>query len=195
MFARVTIYVSDLGRSELFYDEVLGKLGMEQWTDFTLARDEHERVTQGLHIGFAAPSREHVDAFWRAGLEADYRDDGEPGPRPEYGADYYGAFLLDPDGNSAEAVHYEGVRTGGIVDHVWIRVADVARAKEFYERVGDQVGFHPDTDTPERVQFTSGNGSFSVVAGRPTRGAHMAFRAGSHARLVDPDGNTVELLA
>ena len=60
-------------------------------------------MTRRLHIGFAAPSREHVDAFWRAGTEAGYQDDGAPGPRPQYHADYYGAFLLDPDGNSAEA--------------------------------------------------------------------------------------------
>ena len=48
-----------------------------------------------------------MDAFWQAGIEAGYRDDGAPGPRAVYGPDYYGGFLLDPDGNSAEAVHTE----------------------------------------------------------------------------------------
>jgi hypothetical protein len=43
------------------------------------------------------PSRERVDAFWHAGIEAGHRDDGAPGPRPQYSKDYYGTFLLDPD--------------------------------------------------------------------------------------------------
>ena len=53
-------------------------------------------VTRGLHIGFRAPSRAAVDAFWQAGIDAGYRDDGAPGPRTVYGPDYYGGFLLDP---------------------------------------------------------------------------------------------------
>jgi len=60
---------------------------------------EGEGVTRGLHVGFAARSRARVDAFWRAGIEAGYRDDGAPGPRPEY--------VLDPDGNNVEVVHHE----------------------------------------------------------------------------------------
>ena len=64
------------------------------------------RPTRGLHIGFSAPTREHVDAFWQAGVDAGYRDDGAPGPRPEYGPTTTARFLLDPDGNSAEAVHH-----------------------------------------------------------------------------------------
>jgi hypothetical protein len=63
-------------------------------------------VTRRLHIAFVAPSRAGVDEFWRAGTSAGYRDDGRPGARPQYSAGYYGAFLLDPDGNSTEAVHH-----------------------------------------------------------------------------------------
>jgi hypothetical protein len=80
-----------------------------------------------LHVGFGVSSRERIDEFWRVGTEAGYRDDGEPGPRPEYGDDYYGGFLLDPDGDSVEAVHFEGVRGG--VDHLWLRVANVEALK------------------------------------------------------------------
>jgi hypothetical protein len=47
-------------------------------------------------VGFVAPSRAEVDEFWRVGTGAGFRDDGAPGPRPEYGDDYYGSFLLDP---------------------------------------------------------------------------------------------------
>ena len=53
---------------------------------------------------------------WRAGTGAGYRSDGEPRPRPEYRDDYYGAFLLDPDGNSAEAVHHGAMRESGKID-------------------------------------------------------------------------------
>ena len=77
-----------------------------EWGDFALAAASAEKpVTWRLHIGFAAPSRAHVDEFWQAGTAAGYPDDGAPGLRPEYSDDYYGAFLLDPDGNSAEARH------------------------------------------------------------------------------------------
>ena len=54
----------------------------------------------------------------------------------EYSDDYYGAFLLDPDGNSAEAVHQRVQRDGGSIDHLWIRVADVDASTRFYETVG-----------------------------------------------------------
>jgi hypothetical protein len=70
-------------------------------------------------------SRDAVDHFWQVGMEAGYPSDGEPGPRPQYGSDYYGSFLLDPDGNSVEAVCHEDTRRGGNVDHLWIGVTDL----------------------------------------------------------------------
>ena len=103
MFDHVTIRVADRAASERFYRAVLPALGIEltsagEWDDFSLAQaDDEHPPTRHLHIGFAAPSREHVDAFWRAGVDAGYESDGEPGTRPQYSEDYYGAFLLDPD--------------------------------------------------------------------------------------------------
>src|ERR671937_239963 len=68
-----------------------------EWADWDiLATNRQHPVTRGLHVGFRAPSREAVDAFWHAGIDAGYRDDGAPGPRTVYGPDYYGGFLLDP---------------------------------------------------------------------------------------------------
>lgn len=58
----------------------------------------------GRHVAFAARSRAEVDAFWKAALAAGGRDNGGPGLRPQYHPDYYGAFVLDPDGNNIEAV-------------------------------------------------------------------------------------------
>jgi catechol 2,3-dioxygenase-like lactoylglutathione lyase family enzyme len=186
VFDHVTIRVSDRRASEEFYGTVLAALGIEpssqghfaEWDDFSLTQaDDEDPVTRRLHVGFVAPSREHVDEFWRVGTEAGHRDDGAPGPRPQYGGDYYGAFLLDPDGNSAEAVHHGTLRTGGTVDHLWIRVADVEASKRFYEAVAPHAGFRLRRDTLERAQFVGSSGSFSVVAGTPTQHLHMAFPA------------------
>ena len=128
MFDHVTIRASDRGATERFYDTVLEPLGIAKshtdadgamWEDLGMyAVDGTHPATHGLHAGFVAPSREHVDRFWEAGTAAGYRDDGAPGPRPEYGDDYYGGFLLDPDGNSAEAVHHDSLRSGGVIDHL-----------------------------------------------------------------------------
>ena len=194
MFDHVTIRVTDRGASAAFYATVLRPLGIEptsdgerfvEWDDFSVAAADAGRpVTRRLHIGFVARSHEHVDAFWRAGTEAGHRDDGAPGPRPEYGPDYYGGFLLDPDGNSAEAVHHDSLRTGGVVDHLWIRVADVAAAKRFYETVAPHAGLRLSTEEPERAQFKGSSGSFSVLTGTPTEHLHMAFGAADDAAVA-----------
>jgi catechol 2,3-dioxygenase-like lactoylglutathione lyase family enzyme len=65
---------------------------------------EGERLGGPVHVAFAASSHEAVDAFYRAGLAAGGKDNGPPGLRPHYHANYYGAFVLDPDGNNIEAV-------------------------------------------------------------------------------------------
>jgi catechol 2,3-dioxygenase-like lactoylglutathione lyase family enzyme len=187
MFDHVTIRVRDRDASERFYDTVLATLGVDrtyrtrwfsEWNQCSLAAAEDEHpATRRLHIAWFASSRERVDDFWQAGIDAGYTSDGEPGPRPEYGPDYYGGFLLDPDGNSAEAVHHDETRRGGTIDHLWIRVADVAAAKRFYEAIAPHAGIRLGTDTPERAQFTGAGGSFSLVAGEPTENVHMAFPA------------------
>jgi catechol 2,3-dioxygenase-like lactoylglutathione lyase family enzyme len=161
-----------------------------------LTHAEGGAVTRGLHIGFRAPSRAEVDEFWRAGVEAGYRDDGAPGPRPQYVVDYYGAFLLDPDGNSAEAVHHGEMR-GGAIDHVWMRVSDLTAARRFYEDIAPQAGFHLGYELPDRVGFEGATGFFSIVAGKPSLHVHLAFAAADDTVAGvrrDPDGNTIELV-
>jgi catechol 2,3-dioxygenase-like lactoylglutathione lyase family enzyme len=187
VFDHVTIRVSDRVASQRFYDRVLQTLAIDttysdrrfaEWDDFSLTTaDEGNPLTRRLHVGFVAPSREHVDRFWRAGTEAGYRDDGAPGPRPEYGDDYYGAFLLDPDGNSAEAVHHDRVRPPGHIDHLWIRVADRAAAQHFYATIAPYTGFALQDDR-ERSHFAGAGGSFSLVPDTPTtEHVHLAFPA------------------
>lgn len=60
----------------------------------------------GVHVAFVASSRASVDAFYKAALAAGGKDNGPPGLRPQYHSGYYGAFVLDPDGNNIEAVHH-----------------------------------------------------------------------------------------
>ena len=193
MFDHVTIRASDREASERFYDTVLRTLGVKktwsdedlaEWNDFSLSPVTSEKpATRRLHVGFAAPSRAHVDEFWRVGTEAGYEDDGAPGRRPQYREDYYGSFLLDPDGNSAEAVHHGAMRRDGVVDHLWIRVADVAASKRFYETIAVPAGLRLAHDSPERVMFAGPSGSFSLVAGEPAEHVHLAFPASENATV------------
>jgi len=187
VFDHVTIRVTDRAASEAFYTTVLAPLGIDvtystsafaEWQDFSLTQaGGAHATTRRLHVAFVAPTREQVDAFWQAGLDAGHPDDGAPGERPQYLEDYYGAFLRDPDGNSVEAVHHERVRGEGIVDHLWIRVADLAAATAFYDTIAPAAGLHPQTRAPERSSFGRGEhgGSFSLVPGEATAGLHMAF--------------------
>jgi catechol 2,3-dioxygenase-like lactoylglutathione lyase family enzyme len=193
VFDHVTIRAFDREASERFYATVLRTLRIEpthngklyaEWDDFSVSQaDGDNPVTRRLHIGFVAPSRAHVDEFWRVGTAAGYRDDGAPGPRPQYGPDYYGAFLLDPDGNSAEAVHHGTMRADGVIDHLWIRVSDVAASKRFYETIAPHAGWRLGHDEPGRAQFAGESGSFSVVAGEPTEHVHVAFPAADNATV------------
>jgi catechol 2,3-dioxygenase-like lactoylglutathione lyase family enzyme len=196
MFHRVTLRVADIAASERFYDTVLPTLDIDRASsEFTLEPVEAEHpVTRGLHIGFRAPSRSEVDAFWQAGTEAGYPDDGTPGPRPQYTDDYYGSFLLDPDGNSVEAVHHGAMRGAGAIDHMWIRVADVTASREFYESLAPLAGLRLVEATRDKVRVAGEGGSFTLLAGRPSEHVHMAFRGSVAGARLDPDGNRVELV-
>jgi predicted lactoylglutathione lyase len=187
MFDHVTIRVRDRDASEAFYGTVLMPLGLDStyrtnefthFGEFIVTEQSLEHpVTQRLHIGFAAPSREQVDAFWQAGIDAGYRSDGDPGPRPQYAEDYYGGFLLDPDGNSAEAMHMASRARGGIIDHLWIRVADLAAATAFYRLIAPAANLQVRRELPERTGFVidGTDTTFSLVPGEPTENLHMAF--------------------
>jgi catechol 2,3-dioxygenase-like lactoylglutathione lyase family enzyme len=193
VYDHVAIRASDRAASERFYFTVLPAIGVEpthrsdlgpEWDDFCLGQAEDPgRVTRRLHVGFVAPSREHVEAFWETGMSAGYRDDGEPGPRRQYRYDYYGAFLLDPDGNSVEAVHHGDLRRDGVIDHLWLRVADVPAARAFYATIAPFAGLHLGHDEERHVQFVGATGSFSLVAGEPTENLHMAFPAAENATV------------
>jgi catechol 2,3-dioxygenase-like lactoylglutathione lyase family enzyme len=188
VFDHVTIRVSDREASRRFYETVLAPLGhaishsgshFDEWHDFGVAQARDDRpVTRGLHVAFVARSSEEVDAFWQAGTKAGYVSDGEPGLRPQYSPDYYGAFLLDPDGNSAEAVYLGRLRKGdNVIDHLWIRVADLASTKRFYETIAPILGLRIAGERAERFHVAARDRSFALVLGEPSQNVHVAFPA------------------
>ena len=155
-------------------DRHAGDVGVE-WGDFSLAEADAERApTEGLHIAFTADSHELVDSWWRGMIDAGYRSDGEPGPRPQYRPDYYGAFVLDGQGNSAEAVTHGGARerATGLIDHLWIRVQELEPIRPFYGLIAPVLGLKA-RDLGERFGLVAEAGSFTFTEGRPTRNLHL----------------------
>jgi catechol 2,3-dioxygenase-like lactoylglutathione lyase family enzyme len=126
MIDHLGIAVSDIARSRKFYEGALGALGMsvqmevgpEKTGDGSTALGfgvpgekifwiaDGEEVGAEPHVAFRADSHDQVDRFHEEGLKAGGRDNGKPGPRPNYGPNYYAAFLCDPDGANIEAVCY-----------------------------------------------------------------------------------------
>jgi catechol 2,3-dioxygenase-like lactoylglutathione lyase family enzyme len=119
MIDHVGLNVSDLAAAKAFYAETLEPLGYRVWAEWEeesvgFAADENgpdfwiyrrgEEPSAPTHVSFRARDRETVDAFHAAGLAAGGSDNGEPGVRPHYHEQYYGAFVLDHDGNNIEAV-------------------------------------------------------------------------------------------
>lgn len=194
MLDRVTICAADYEASRRFYLATLAALEIEPsgsgpaWDDFVIA-DGGGRTppTRNLHIGFVAPSRVHVDEFWRAGMTAGYKDAGAPGERPQYTPSYYGAFLRDPDGNSAEAVHHADVRRGGHIDHLWIRVRDLGASLAFYGAIMPHAGLREGRRWNEGRQFRGAWATFSLVNdGAPvTENLQFSFPAPDRATVED----------
>ena len=81
-----------------------GKKGEKGMVWFGEKDDKHPVINTDIHIAFIADNHEQVDEFYKAGLEAGGKDNGAPGIRTQYSPTYYGAFLLDPDGNNVEVV-------------------------------------------------------------------------------------------
>jgi catechol 2,3-dioxygenase-like lactoylglutathione lyase family enzyme len=190
MFDHITLRVADLATARSAFAAVFDQLEVEQttntpnlsvWSNFALTQtDNAHPIARRVHIGFIAPTLAHVDRFWRAGIDAGFADDGPAGPRPDYADDYYAAFLKDPAGNSFEAVHRDGQRPRGIIDHVAIRVTDVEASTAFYSTIAATAGLTIRRQAPGRASFAIGasDGSLSVIAGEPTQNIHIAFSGG-----------------
>jgi catechol 2,3-dioxygenase-like lactoylglutathione lyase family enzyme len=189
VFDHVGVHVSDVAASERLYRTVLSALGVEPsyagadmvgWDDWWIGPTDTEHpLTCGLHVGFRAGARAKVDAFWQAGIDAGYRDDGAPGTRAQYGPTYYGGFLLDHDGNSIEAVHSdrEPAVPDGRIDHVSLRVRDLPASRSFYTTIAPHAGLRLTSDEPDRVQLSGPDYSLSLVRDERslTEHVHLAF--------------------
>lgn len=120
----VGVYVANLDRMADFYDKALAPLGIKRLMTFPAGigfgkngKPElwlhgptlvHNGVTKPhVHIALVASSRKEVDAFYNAALAAGGKDNGPPGKREIYHPNYYGAFVLDPEGHNLEAVLHD----------------------------------------------------------------------------------------
>lgn len=123
MIDHIGLAVKDMDRAKAFYVGALKPLGIGVIMEVTAKEtggDAHAgfgkdgkaffwigtgaKPKGGTHVAFTARTRGEVDSFHRAALAAGGKDNGAPGPRPHYHKHYYGAFVLDPDGNNIEAV-------------------------------------------------------------------------------------------
>jgi catechol 2,3-dioxygenase-like lactoylglutathione lyase family enzyme len=123
MLDHIGFSVSNVNASRAFYEMALKPLGikivMEVTPEMTGADESHfgfgtgkpffwigsyKKPSPGVHVAFAAESRKVVDEFYAAAIAAGGKDNGAPGVRAHYHENYYGAFVLDPDGNNIEAV-------------------------------------------------------------------------------------------
>jgi catechol 2,3-dioxygenase-like lactoylglutathione lyase family enzyme len=120
----LSVVVSDYAKSKAFYLQALAPTGHSQLTELATSTGQESAgfchadgsdfwISQGdainrpIHMAFRVSSRAAVDAFYKAAIAAGGRDNGAPGLRPHYHANYYGAFVLDPDGHNIEAVCHE----------------------------------------------------------------------------------------
>ena len=126
MLDHIGLAVSEYDRSKRFYQTALAPLSITLVLELTPdqtglgshagfgAADKpffwignHGRPVQGVHVAFVADSRRAVDAFYREALRIGGRDNGKPGLRPHYHANYYAAFVIGPDGHNIEVVCHQ----------------------------------------------------------------------------------------
>jgi catechol 2,3-dioxygenase-like lactoylglutathione lyase family enzyme len=126
MIDHVGVYVSDFAKAKNFYVQALGAIGYQLLLEFSAEVTVSTAVAgfgeppkadfwiheghsnkPGIHVAFRVKTRQLVDHFYAAALAAGGTDNGAPGARPHYHANYYGAFVLDPDGHNIEAVCHE----------------------------------------------------------------------------------------
>lgn len=220
MFSHFTLGSNDLARSQRFYSALMPVLGQtliqaspeEGYLMYGPADHSFPHLflcepfdglpatwSNGYHIAFVAPDTATVDRFHAAALAEGGYDEGAPGLRPHYAADYYGTYVRDPDGNKLQAVCYTSGRragaTGEVISHITIGLSDLERDRTFYKAVLETLGL---VELPEESDETSAGFGLagcelpvvyvqSAFDGRPAtwgNGTHTAFAAPSRA-VVD----------
>lgn len=120
--SHVSVGTNNFEKAVAFYDQVLATVGAKrvhdlseygamaygkQFPEFWVGRPHDQKPAttgNGTHFGFLATSKEQVHAFYDTAIKLGATSDGEPGPRPHYGQQYYGCFVRDLDGNKIEAM-------------------------------------------------------------------------------------------
>lgn len=122
----ICLNVGDYRRARAFYDAALAPLGIKMMAEYgafggygrakpelwvtanqmDFQKPEHVKNITPVHVCFGARSRQEVDAFYQAAIKAGAKDNGKPGIREHYHPNYYGAFVIDPDGHNIEAVFH-----------------------------------------------------------------------------------------
>jgi len=127
--SHVSLGTRDMPKALAFYDAVMATVGASRKEEIKLdglglvavaygkafpefwiqlpSNQQPAAVGNGVHVGFIAPDENTVQRFHQASLKHGGTDEGAPGPRPHYGAQYYGCFVLDPDGNKIEATFWD----------------------------------------------------------------------------------------
>src|SRR4051812_16870370 len=187
MFDHITLRVANLAAASSAFATLLDQLEIEQttstpsfsvWGNFALTQtDADHPIARRVQIAFTAPTTAHVDRFAQAAVAAGFADDSATDARPDSFTDYYAAFVEDPAGNSFGAVHRDGARPEGNLDHVAIRVSDIEASTAFYTTIGAAAGLTIRRQTPDRATFSVGasDGSLLLIAGEPTQNVHIAF--------------------
>lgn len=123
ILSHVSVGTNDYKKAKRFYTELLSSVGIraiedleqfkvvgfgKQFPEFWIGEPEEGQATpgNGVHVSFLVDSNEEVDVFYKKAIELGAKDNGAPGPRKHYGPGYYGAFMIDPDGNKIEAMHW-----------------------------------------------------------------------------------------
>jgi len=216
MFTHFTLGTNDRPRAEAFYAAVMPLLGLKLVKSveafFAYGADEQAPPwlvinppfdalpatwSNGFHIALRAKDEAAVRGFHAAALAAGGRDEGPPGLRAAYAADYFAAYVRDPDGNKLQAVHYRDGRRAGpcgdVVSHITLGSNDLERSTAFYEGLLAVLGIErqPGEETPgEDLAFGLAGMQLPIVFiqepfdGRPAtwgNGAQVSFDASSRA--------------
>ena len=215
MLSHLTLGSNALERSRAFYDAALEPLGVSCVFEhdgalaYSLARKSYPWVWifapfdglpatwgNGTHVAFMAPSREAVAAFHAMGLKAGGRDEGAPGPRPDYAPDYFAAYLRDPDGNKLQAVHYGEGRScapgQALISHVTLGSNDLERSRAFYDRALGTLGLARLYDEADGTAYClPGTQKPSVSTRRPYDGRPATWGNGTHVAFLAPSREAV----
>jgi catechol 2,3-dioxygenase-like lactoylglutathione lyase family enzyme len=188
MYDRVTVGVSDLEASKAFYEAGFTALfAMERETRDSFARwdrfaiDAARPVARNAHVAFQASTQDLVHTFYDAVLAAGGTDNGEPGPRPQYGPRVYAAYVLDPDGINVEATFRP--MSEWPIDHVVLGVEDLAESKRFYDVALRAVGRGLIGEFTDAVCYGTQDGALWIADRDVTEGIELTVAAVNPAAI------------